>query len=505
MAEVPPGAASASDLAAELDAVVQDFDDLQTELTYRQAQGTLQTLLNRLTLTPRETTDLQSEVQQLTGLLTKLEQAVIQIAVFGLVGRGKSSLLNALLGSDVFATGPTHGVTQQSEMAPWQVRQEEIAAGQSIWRVSPQVPDQVPGQVPGQARIELIDTPGLDEVNGAVQEQLAQQVAQSADLILFVVAGDITRREYEALEALRQVHKPILLVFNKVDQYPAADRQVIFEVLRQHRLQTLIAPEAMVMAAAAPLVAQATRRADGRLITRMERGTPQITDLKLKILDILQREGLALVALNTLLYADELNDTIREKKLTLRDRAAEEVIWQGGMAKAIAVALNPITGIDVLTGVVVDVTLLLTLSRLYGLPLTQQGAVKLLQTMALELGGLSVSELLVTFGLSSLKGLLGIAAPATAGLSLPPYLGVAITQAAVAGVASYGLGKVAKAYFANGASWGSHGPKSLVQEILSTVDEDSILNRVKEELLAKINPLDPPAPSPNPPGFSNEM
>lgn len=179
------------------------------------------------------------------------------------------------------------------------------------------------------------------------------------------------------------------------------------------------------------------------------------------------------------------------------------------MAKAIAVALNPITGIDVLTGAVVDITLLLTLSRLYGLPLTQQGAVKLLQTMALELGGLSVSELLVTLGLSSLKGLLGLTAPATVGLALPPYLAVAISQAAVAGVASYGLGKVAKAYFAQGASWGSNGPKALVQEILSTVDQDSILNRVKAELLAKIHgpnaasaPVEPAADSP---GFSNEM
>jgi hypothetical protein len=499
MAEATPD--SDVDLTTALDAVVQDFDSLQAQLTYRQAQGTLQTLLERLTLTPRERTHLQSEVQQLTGWLTKLEQAVVQIAVFGLVGRGKSSLLNALLGSEVFATGPTHGVTQALAKAPWQVHQEALSPEQSIWRVSPQAA----GTAAGQARIELIDTPGLDEVNGAEQEQLAQQIAQSADLILFVVAGDITRREYEALAALDQVHKPILLVFNKVDQYPEADRQAVFETLQGQRLHRLIDPEQIVMAAAAPLVAQATRQADGRWVTRMERGTPQITDLKLKILDILQREGLALVALNTLLYADDLNETIREKKLHLRDRAAEEVIWQGTMAKAIAVALNPITGIDVLTGAVVDVTLLVTLARLYGLPLTQQGAVKLLQTIAIELGGLSVSELLVTAGLSSLKGVLGVAAPATLGLSLPPYLAVAIAQATVAGVASYSLGQVAKTYFANGASWGSEGPKALAKQILETVDDDWILNRVKGALLAKITPLSSPSAPADSPGLNNEI
>ncbi|MGD1907371.1 MAG: GTP-binding protein [Leptolyngbyaceae cyanobacterium] len=495
MTEATPN--SHYDLAAALDTVVQDFDALQTQLTYRQAQGTLQTLLERLTFTPRETTHLQSEVQQLTRLLTKLEQAVVHIAVFGLVGRGKSSLLNALLGSDVFATGPTHGVTQQQATAPWQIHQEAASAGQSLWRVSPKSTQ--------QARIELIDTPGLDEVDGVEQEKLAQQVAQSADLILFVVAGDMTRREYGALATLQRQHKPLLLVFNKVDQYPPRDRQAIFETLRAQRLHRLIDPGNIVMAAAAPLETEAIRQADGQLITRRVRGTPQISDLKLKILDVLQREGLALVALNTLLYANDLDEAIREKKLHLRDRAAEEVIWQGTLAKAIAVALNPITGIDVLTGAVVDVTLLVTLARLYGLPLTQQGAVKLLQTIALELGGLSVSELLVTAGLSSLKGVLGLATPATLGMALPPYLAVAVTQATVAGVASYSLGQVAKVYFANGASWGSHGPKVLVKQILATVDEDGVLHRIKDELLTKINPLDSAAVPTNSQGFNSEM
>jgi hypothetical protein len=119
--------------------------------------------------------------------------------------------------------------------------------------------------------------------------------------------------------------------------------------------------------------------------------------------------------------------------------------------------------------------------------MTQQGAVGLLQKIVISMSGLSASELLATLGLSSLKGLLGISAPATGGMSLGPYLSVALTQAGVAGVSSYAIGQVTKSYLANGASWGPDGPKAVVSRILSSLDETSILNRIKGELGAKLD------------------
>lgn len=466
-------------LADELEQVVLDLEDFQSELAYNQAKGVLQSLLERLKLTPREASGLQNEIQQLTALLQKLDQAVIHIAVFGLVGRGKSSLLNALAGKNIFATGPTHGVTQQVQRTQWTTPDDLLTVEDaSAQRIS------LPGL--GQSRLELIDTPGLDEVNGQAHAQLAQAIVSEADLILFVTAGDITRIEYDALAQLRQAGKPILLVFNKADQYPEVDRQTLYENLQGDRWQNLIAPDEVVMTAAAPLVAVQPLQSDGRRRPILQRGQPQVDALKLKILEVLHREGLSLVALNTLLYADELNETILAQKRQIREQAAHDVIWNSVMTKAIAVALNPITVLDLLTGTIIDVAMILTLSRLYGLPMTQTGATKLFKTIALELGGLSISELVVTFGLSSLKGLLGASAPATGGLSLAPYTSVAIAQAAVVGIATYGIGQVTKEYLTNGAKWGSQGPKSVVNSILDSLDETSILNRIKADLAAKV-------------------
>jgi predicted GTPase len=68
-----------------------------------------------------------------------------------------------------------------------------------------------------KVQIELIDTPGLDEIAGEARANMAKEVAGQADLILFIVAGDITRTEYDALCGLKQSHKPLILVFNKID------------------------------------------------------------------------------------------------------------------------------------------------------------------------------------------------------------------------------------------------------------------------------------------------
>jgi GTP-binding protein Era len=77
--------------------------------------------------------------------------------------------------------------------------------------------------------------------------------------------------------------------------------------------------------------------------------------------------------------------------------------------------------------------------------------------------------------------------PVTGGLSLAPYLSVAITQGAVAGVSSYAIAQVTKTYLANGASWGGNSPKTVVKNILDSLDEASIMNRIKQELKAKLN------------------
>jgi GTPase len=476
------------DLEQGLAQTLWTFDKIQSELSYRDAQETLRSLIQSVDLSPNEQQGLETEIQGLSAMLHKLEQQVLQIAVFGMVGRGKSSVLNALLGTSVFETGPIHGVTRNQSSAMWDLQpsnnlhiQHETLQGSS----KPLTRLALTGS--GSARLELIDTPGIDEVDGEAREALAHQVAEQVDLILFVISGDITKVEHTALSQLRQASKPMVLVFNKIDQYPDADRDAIYAKIRDERVKTILSPAEIVMTAASPRVPTVVQRSDGTRTVQLVAGEPQVQDLKLKILEILDREGKALVALNTMLYADQVNARFVARKMHIRDRAANQVIWKATVAKAIAIALNPITAVDLLSGAVIDLVMILSLSKLYDIPMTESGAVNLMRKIALGMGGISASELLANLGLSSLKALLGISTVATGGVAIGPYLTVASTQAGVAGVSTYTIGQITKTYLTNGATWGPQGPKAVIQRILTELDEDSILNRIKVELHDKLN------------------
>ena len=461
----------------ELDAAIADFTEIQTDINYHDAQETLKQLLQNLDLTEREQYGLQHEIQQLGLMFNKLEHSVLQIAAFGLVGRGKSSVLNALLGESVFQTGALHGVTTEIEQAVWQTS-EEIIGNSRVQRAST-------GDRP-HSHLELVDTPGIDEVNGETREQLAKLIAQQMDLILFVIAGDMSRVEFEALSQLREVGKPIILVFNKADQYPKADRELIYQTICDRRVKEILSPDEIVMVAASPLVATVSVDEAGKRSVVRERGKSNVVDLKLKILEILEREGKALLALNSMLYVDVTHKKLRQRKQLLRETACDRLIEKAMVTKAAAVALNPVTVVDIFSGAIVDVALIIRLSQLYGLNLAQTEAIALLQKIALAMGGMTAGEFAANLGLSSLKGMLGFSVPATGGLALAPYVSVAVTQGAIAGLSTKIIGEATKTYLTTGGSWGDNDPKIIVRNIMDSLDRQSILFRLKEDMTAKL-------------------
>ncbi|WP_017652025.1 DUF697 domain-containing protein [Fortiea contorta] len=400
------------------------------------------------------------ELETLNSALQKLDSNVIKIAVFGLVSRGKSAVLNALLGDKVLQTGPLHGVTQWPRSVRWQ-----------------------PGN---KVLIELIDTPGLDEIAGESRAQMAREVVLQADLILFVVSGDITRTEYQALQEMRQSQKPLILVFNKIDLYPDTDRAAIYENLQQlgaaaPQAQPLL-PDEIVMVAAEPAPMEVrVEWPDGRVSYEWETPPPEVDELKQTILNILNREGRSLLALNALRQARDAEAKIAQKTLDLREQEAEEIIWQFTKYKALAVGLNPIAFLDILGGTVADLALIRALARLYGLPITSYEAGKILKTIFFSSGGLLLSEL----GSSLLLGLGKSTAAIASGdnpTNITAYAGSAIAQAGIAGYGAYAVGKAAQIYLEKGCTWGQFGASTVIQEILSQVEPNTIVYRLRQEL-----------------------
>lgn len=407
---------------------------------------------------------LRTELKTLESNLDKLEQGAIAIATFGLVSRGKSAVINALIGKKVVETGALHGVTQWPRSVYW----------------TPQNNSKV--------QIESIDTPGLDEINGEARSQMAKQVARRADLILFVVAGDLTRTEYQALCDLRQAQKPLILVFNKIDLYPESDRQAIYQQLLQlgardaNPLTQLLSPEEIVMVAAEPAPIEVREEwADGRVTTAWETPPPQIEELKLKIWQILNREGRSLLAINALVQAREAESEIARKIVSLLQADAEEIIWRYAKYKALAVAINPIAVFDVFAATIADLALIRALAKLYNLPITGYQVGQLVRSLFLSSGSLILGE----WGSSLFLGMGKTALAVSSGenpIGITGYVGAAIAQGAVAGYGTYIVGKAAQVYLERGCNWGEFGSNAVIEEILAQVPKESIIYRLQQEL-----------------------
>jgi hypothetical protein len=432
--------------------------------------------------TDRET--LRSDVEQLTVTLNKLESQVVRIAVFGLVSRGKSAVLNALLGQKILPTGPLNGVTQAPRSVYWSL------AGREPQKRGDAESAALATLATKELTVEFIDTPGLDEIDGQARAQMAQDIARQADLILFVVAGDITRTEYQALCDLRRSQKPLLLVFNKIDLYPDQTRQAIYQNLQQlaaksidgMQLQRLMSANEIILVAADPAPMQVRVEVDGRVTYEWEAPPVQIDSLKQKILAILRQEGRTLLALNALFQARDAEAALASKIMAVRNAEADALIWKFARYKAIAVGINPIAVLDLVGGTISDLAMIRALSELYGLPVTRHEATKLWKTILLSSGSLMLSE----FGSGLLLGMGKSAAAAASGLeastSFSAYAGTAIAQGGIAGYGAYAVGRAVQVYLEQGCSWGSQGPNTVIRDILNQLEPNTIIYRLRQEL-----------------------
>ncbi len=467
---IDPNAAPPTPPPPGLDEVLDGMDDGRE--VYLQARESLEEALNGLKLSPSEARALVQEVEALRDLARKLDEMTVEIAAFGMVSRGKSSVLNALLGRDVFRTGSTHGTTVSKAAERWE-------------GASP-----APGPMAG-ARLILIDTPGIDEVGGEGRDELARTVARHADVILFVVSGDIQRVELEALERLREAQKPILVVFNQVDRYPDVDRDQIYAKILNERVRNLVRPADVVMTAARPdPVKVRVRHPDGTTTTAWERPEPDVEPLRRRIFEVLEAEGKALVALNTLLAAGDAHASIVAYKLKAREDVADRMIWNFAIAKGAAVALNPIPVADMAGGLAVDVAMIVALSRVYGVPLTHRTASGLVKDMIKALGALGAVEIATRLLASGIKASLAGTTIMTGGLALPltalGYTAIGVAQGGAAATTSYVLGQAAKIYLAGGCQWGPMGIKTVIHQILARAKANSVVDRLRDDLKRKV-------------------
>ncbi|MGD9723083.1 MAG: DUF697 domain-containing protein [Pirellulales bacterium] len=275
--------------------------------------------------------------RSLAAVQEKLAQQTLEIVAFGTVSSGKSSVLNALAGRDVFRTEVRGGTTVARNEIPW----------------------------PGADRVILVDTPGLAEINGAEREELAKRAARDADLVLFVTDGPLKEFEHRFLEHLAAMEKPVLVCLNKSDWFRPEDRALLLgQIVEQ--VAALVPRENIVA-----LRAQPTSRVRTRVLpdgSQCDESVPVEADLSAlatRMRQIVTRDGRDLLLANLLLQSRGLVADAKAQVQTELDKRAHEIVdramWQAGAAAA----LSPLPVLDLVAGAGVTSNMVLQLARVY--------------------------------------------------------------------------------------------------------------------------------------------
>ncbi|HTN73947.1 MAG TPA: GTP-binding protein, partial [Pirellulaceae bacterium] len=293
----------------------------------------------------------RAELTPLTEqLVAKQTAQTLEIVAFGTISSGKSSLMNALAGRDIFATDARGGTTVRRNQIPW----------------------------PGFEKVLLVDTPGLGEIDGAEHVAITASAAKDADLILLVVDGPLRDDEFRLLQQLAAMEKRLLVCLNKSDWYDARSRELLLGQLAE-QVQKFVPARDIVAVRSQPVARSRVRvLADGSEVSEATTVPPDIEPLAARMLEVLRRDGRDLLLANLLLQSRGMVEEARQKVRASLDRRAWEIVdlytWSAGGAAA----LSPFPLVDLAAGCAISTKMVVDLAQVYGQPMDLKIAMNLL-------------------------------------------------------------------------------------------------------------------------------
>ncbi len=288
--EVPPAAGvELNGIAGELQGLVRQLD----QYLMRGARENLQERLERLEQTGDEVPvlkKLESVISEhglvefrstLSMILDRLEDNSFEIAVFGRVSSGKSSLLNAMLGTDVLPVGVTpitavptrllYGETPAVHVwfANRTPEEFDIAhlpefVAEQLNRENEKHVTRIVVQLPSprlREGIAFVDTPGLGSLatRGAA-ETLAYLPRCDLGVVLIDAGSTLTPDDLQTIQILYDAAIPAMVLLSKADLLTLEDRSQVIGYVKDHIKEELnldLAVRAVsVMAGSKDLVAQ---------------------------------------------------------------------------------------------------------------------------------------------------------------------------------------------------------------------------------------------------------
>jgi len=257
---------------------------------------------------------MEPQEKTLTSLRDRLAEGRFQLAVLGQFKRGKSTLLNALLGEDLLPSSvipltaiPTfirYGQERSIHVHFQDQRKEEIYPSENVNWMSKTLLGYVsenvnPKNEKGVSYVEithpspllsdvvLIDTPGIGSTHRHNTEMTLNFLPQ-CDAALFLVSADppITEVEVDFLRQVREKVSRVFFVLNKIDYLSEPEREMALTFLKKVLDESVgIMPDGQIFPVSAKQALMAKETGDPALLAAS--GLPRITE---HLIDFLARE-----------------------------------------------------------------------------------------------------------------------------------------------------------------------------------------------------------------------
>ncbi len=202
----------------------------------------LQAALVRFEAAAEDRSTLEHSIRQLDELFL--------LVVVGEFNSGKSTFINALLGSRILDEGVT----------PTTTRIQHLVYGKEVERAGgADGIDSVTAPVELLREVHIVDTPGTNALDRH-HEALTQEFVPRSDLVLFVTSADrpFTESERAFMERIRGWGKKLVLVINKIDFLESEpERQEVLDFIAYNSQRLLgFVPEVFAVSSRRALAAK---------------------------------------------------------------------------------------------------------------------------------------------------------------------------------------------------------------------------------------------------------
>ena len=374
----------------------------------------------------------------------QLNSADYNVILFGAGSCGKTSLARGLLKSIVGETSPTIGTTKNS----------------NIYKIN----------IPFLKRnINIIDTPGLFEasIEGERREEKTIKKASKSDLIIFVIDQDLNKYELYLIKQLSKIGKSIIIALNKCDLRSRNQNESIkiniYKLINEFSrdikiIFTVASPQTIASIGSKPIKKEIF-----------------VDNLFNAIIDILDRNGEELLADNILFQCNKLGLISKDIINKQRNTSSKKIINRYAWITSGVIFITPLPGIDLLAASVINIQMIIEISKIYGANITKERAIELTKSIVKVIATLGV----VRGGMNMFTNLLSI-----------NFTTRFITKSVQSITAAWIIRLVGLAfiqYFEKNQSWGDGGIQEIVQNLYEINKREDILKDFLKEALQKIN------------------